>query len=586
MSTIPHVDEMSNNKQSTATPLTAAPSHEKTMARISEGMKRLGDLPIFSTTINKIRRMSSDPDSDAMSVAKEVLKDANLSSKLLRLGNSAFYNRGVGKISVISRAVIVLGFDTVKNLTLTLKLIESFQDANPAVEMDKMLVKSYLAAGFVRDIADKCGVKDIEESYVCALLHNLGEITVAYVLPDEYLCIAELVREEGLSRAQAEHTVLGTSIARISQDLATSWEFPPAVVNTMAPSESKITRQVKDRVSFNSSITSLAHQLLHNLYTDAGDNDQLSDTLEMISKVTGLNDGMVENYLSESFRMSCSLATEYGLKKKLLQPKFSSGEGTLRNKWARQFSYYASMDEQSVAANPAEPPAASLSATSAMPTPVSASSPNRAAVGDTPAASPTATVSPQPPAAVQLDVPQATSPDEAAAPHVNPILQLQIIQEITALITRSARLSEVFIKVLDGINRGAGFERVLLCLVTPDRNHYVGRLAAGSDRDALKQYFSFPINPSSDLFSKTLMEGGELLVSDAADSMRRNLLPSDFVEMTKALGFVVASLRYQEKAVGFFYADCAISGRSIDEADERNLLQFVTQARLALRLCT
>ena len=191
-----------------------------------------------------------------------------------------------------------------------------------------------------------------------------------------------------------------------------------------------------------------------------------------------------------------------------------------------------------------------------------------------------------PPAAVQLDVPQATSPDEAAAPHVNPILQLQIIQEITALITRSARLSEVFIKVLDGINRGAGFERVLLCLVTPDRNHYVGRLAAGSDRDALKQYFSFPINPSSDLFSKTLMEGGELLVSDAADSMRRNLLPSDFVEMTKALGFVVASLRYQEKAVGFFYADCAISGRSIDEADERNLLQFVTQARLALRLCT
>ena len=575
MSSIPQVDEMSNKQQSAATPLTATPSHETTMARISAGMKRLGDLPIFSTTINKIRRMSSDPDSDAMSVAKEVLKDANLSGKLLRLGNSAFYNRGVGKISVISRAVIVLGFDTVKNLTLTLKLIESFQDANPSVDMGKMLVKSYLAAGFVRDIADKCGVKDIEESYVCALLHNLGEITVAYVLPDEYLRILELVRVKGLRRAQAEQTVLGTSIARISQELATSWEFPPSVVNTMAPSPSKITSPAKDRVSFNGSITSLAHQLLDNLYNDAEDNDQLSDTLETISKVTGLNDGMVENYLSESFHMSCSLASEYGLNKKLLQPRLSSGEGTLRNKWARQFSYYASMDEQPAVANPNEAP------------PSASSSPAyRGLVGNATASSSTATESPQTIAAIQPDVPPAASLDESPATHVNPLLQLQIIQEITDLITKSARLSEVFIKVLDGINRGAGFERALLCLVTPDRRHYVARLAAGRDHDALKQYFSFPINPSGDLFSKILMEGGELQVSDAAESMRRNLLPSDFVEMTKALSFVVASLRYQEKAVGFFYADCAISGRSIDETDERNLLQFVTQARLALRLCT
>jgi len=573
VSTIPHVDEMSNKQQSAPTPLTATPSHEKTMARISEGMKRLGDLPIFSTTINKIRRMSSDPDSDAMSVAKEVLKDANLSGKLLRLGNSAYYNRGVGKISVISRAVIVLGFDTVKNLTLTLKLIESFQDANPSVEMGKMLVKSYLAAGFVRDIADKCGVKDIEESYVCALLHSLGEITVAYVLPDEYLRILELVRVKGHSRAQAEQTVLGTSIVRISQELANSWEFPPSVVNTMAPSPSKITRPARDHVSFNSSITSLTHQLLDNLYNDAGDNDQMSDTLELISKVTGLNDGMVENYLSESFRMSCSLASEYGLNKKLLQPQLSSGEGTMRNKWARQFSYYASMDEQSAAANPSEStPSANLSAKDVNPAADSSPPSNRTLVGDTPALSPTATSSPQ--------------PDKAAPSHANPMLQLQIIQEITGLITRSARLSEVFIKVLDGINRGAGFERVLLCLVTPDRRHYVGRLAAGQDGDALKQYFSFPINPSNDLFSKTIMEGGELLISDPEDSMRRNLLPPDFVETTKAHSFVVASLRYQEKAVGFFYADCAVSGRSIDEADERNLLQFVTQARLALRLCT
>ena len=571
---------MSTSNQSAATQPIDTPSHEKTMAKISEGMARLGDLPIFSTTINKIRTMSSDPDSDAMSVAKEVLKDANLSTKLLRLGNSAHYNRGVGKIAVVSRAVIVLGFDTVKNLTLTLKLIESFQNTNPNIDMSKMLVKSYLAAGFVRDIADKCGVKDIEESYVCALLHNLGEITVAYVLPDEYLQILALVEDEGLSRSQAEQTVLGTSISRISQDLASSWEFPPSVVNTMVPSPSKISRPAKDRVSFNSSITSLTHQLLDNLYADGGDEDQLTDTLEMISKATGLNDGMVENYLNESFRTSCGLAMEYGLSKKLLQPRLGNGDGTLRNKWARQFSYYASMDDHSTAANPAaQAPSATVQPDGFAATNMSLANQPLGTYGS-------GTAAPRHATPIPVDVAQTTMLDAAAATHVDPQLQLQIIQEITDLMSKSARLSEVFVKVLDGINRGAGFERVLLCLVTPDRRHYVGRLAAGSDRDALRQYFSFPINPHADLFSKTLTEGGELLVSDVADDKWRNLLPVDFVETTTANCFTVAALRYQEKAVGFFYADCAISGRPIDETDQRNLLQFVTQARLALRLCT
>lgn len=559
-----------------------APSHAQTMARISEGMKRLGDLPIFSTSINKIRRISSDPGSDAMAVAKEVLKDANLSTKLLRLGNSACYNRGVGKISVISRAVIVLGFETVRNLTLTLKLIESFQNANSSVAMSKMLVKSYLAAAFVRDIADKCGVKDIEESYVCALLHNLGEITVAYVMPDEHLRISELVNQEELSQAAAEQAVLGTTIARISQELATSWEFPATVVSTMDPPPSKITGPIKDGVSFNRSITSLAHRLVDNLYTETGDGDQLTNTLEMISKATGLTGGLVENYLSESFRMSCTLATEYGIRKELLKPQLGNGEGTLRNKWARQFSYYASMDEQAAttATTGATPstrnsePSASSTAPANRPLSVSAASmENVAPVPGETALSP-------------LETSQPSGIAEVATTHHNAQLQLQIIQEITELITKSARLSEVFVKVLDGLHRGAGFERVLLCLVTPDRKNYVGRLAAGAHRDTLKEYFAFPVNPSSDLFSKTLRDGGELLVTDVVNSAWRNLLPADFVEVTKASSFIIAALRYQEKAVGFFYADCAVSGRPIEEADQRNLLQFVTQARLALRLCT
>lgn len=63
------------------------------------------------------------------------------------------------------------------------------------------------------------------------------------------------------------------------------------------------------------------------------------------------------------------------------------------------------------------------------------------------------------------------------------------------------------------------------------------------------------------------MEGGAELADSINKGVRRNLLPAGSVETIKVDSFIVAGLRYQEKPVGFFYADCALSGRRRDEGD-------------------
>jgi len=111
--------------------------HSATVIQLLEHAEKKGDLPIFNTSLNKVRSISSDPDSHAMELAQTIMKDANLSVKLLRIANSPFYNRGMGKIASVSRAVILLGFDSIKNLCMTLKLIESFTDDQPKVALKK-----------------------------------------------------------------------------------------------------------------------------------------------------------------------------------------------------------------------------------------------------------------------------------------------------------------------------------------------------------------------------------------------------------------------------------------------------------------
>ncbi len=548
-------------------------SHATTMARIKSGMDRLGDLPIFSTSINKVRRASSDPQADAMAVAQEVLKDANLSTKLLRLANSAYYNRGLGKISVVSRAVIMLGFETVRNLTLTLKLIESFQNSNSALDMSRMLVRSYIAAGLVRDLASKCGIKDIEESYVCALLNNLGEIIVAYVLPQDYIRIQDLQMQAGITPAHAEHTVLGSRFDAISQDLAKTWEFPPLVVSSMSRAPMTINGASHDRLLLNRALSCLSNELVDTLYvTKSNATDCFSESLRNLATVTGLNHGLIENSFNDSFRMSCALAHDYGLDKSLLKPVLGQGEDNARDKWARQLSYYASAsNDTAVAQSSASKPGG----TAALNTPQTSDTQSKER-GHAEVTAPTMAVPPV----------TAASDSPPAAVFHNAQLQLSLIQEITTAITQGVRLNQVFVKVLEGIQRGAGFDRALLCLVTPDRRNYVARLAVGASREQMKEYFSLPINPKRDYFSTVLLEGGEFLIEDIEDPVTAALLPEGFSRVAAIKSFVVAALSFDGKPVGFFYADRPVSGQNIEADDLRNMLNFVTQARLAMRLCT
>ena len=199
---------------------------QELLESILERLKEIGDLPIFSASVNRVQLVGSDPDSDAMGLAIEVLKDANLTTKVLKLANSSYYNRGVAKIGALSRAIVMLGFDTVKSTVLTMKMIESFQYEHRDIDMNSMLVNAYMSAGFVRELANECGIKDVESSYVCGLLHNLGEVVTAYTLPDKYMEMQELVSQKNLTWIEAQKKVLGIPLLKIGKRIIESWEFP------------------------------------------------------------------------------------------------------------------------------------------------------------------------------------------------------------------------------------------------------------------------------------------------------------------------------------------------------------------------
>lgn len=496
---------------------------QQTLQRVRQRLEETGDLPIFSASVNRVQMVGSDPDADAMALAVEILKDASLTTKLLRLANSPAYNRGSGKIANLSRAVVVLGFETVRNAVLTLKLIDGFQQ-QAGTDMTGLLVSAYLSAGFVRGIAARCEARDIEQSYICGLLHNLGELVVAHTLAQEYRQIASLQQDQGLSRTAAAQRILGANLHGLGQAVAQEWEFPQAVVQTLAehrPGD----RAPRNQTELTGLLASLAGEVMDLLYAErpAGEQD-LSRLLFDISRAAGIPREQVDEALEQAFRQCCDMAQSYGLDRRHLLPRLRAGGDETLEKLAGRFSFYV---RQEVAA------------------PVSA----------------------QP----------ATNPGD-------PALLLDTLYELTELMAQKTSINTLLACVLEGLRRGAGFDRALLLLLRPDHRSYAGRLASGEGAEALMQACDFPVDPDHDLFSQVILDGGELCVPDLASSEHAERLPSGFREASGTNGFILAALHGRSRPVGLFYADRALSGAPFDDTARRNFQQLVSQARIALQM--
>jgi len=90
-------------------------------------ISKIDDFPTLPTIYTKLNEVTSDPKSTANDVANIIAQDQASATKVLRLVNSPSYGFK-RNISTISQAVVLLGFDEIKNIVLTITIIDTFKD--------------------------------------------------------------------------------------------------------------------------------------------------------------------------------------------------------------------------------------------------------------------------------------------------------------------------------------------------------------------------------------------------------------------------------------------------------------------------
>ncbi|MDF2182163.1 HDOD domain-containing protein [Neptuniibacter sp. CAU 1671] len=499
-----------------------------TLNRIQQNLGSLGDLPVFSNTLLRIKQISSSDESDAMGLAMVIMKDPNLTARLLTLANSSTYHRGSGPIRVISRAVVLLGFNQIKNLSMTLKLVEQFQSAHPDLDVPELMARAVLSANLARELAVQSRRRvDAEEAYISALLQNIGEIIVACTLPDTYRNMLGK-RAMGESWPKVQEEVLGSSFSHLGQELAISWGYNSEVMTRLR--SEKFDARLSS-VDATAALSRISGHVLQHLFAPDDADKSFNELISQVAEITDLPLDEVTGVVVHSFKKVTKVCRDIGLSQKHLMPAYAETGEPDRDDLIRQVSFLVHSEVESESS--------------------------------------------QQQVNFQLhNVMQENDRNKQV---------LEYLRRFAQCMAAGDQLHEVLKLFVDSVNACSGFDRVIIGLMDPQGTRLSVKLLAGKQIEPLQTYFQREKNGGADdLFFRVIMRQHTFLVEDAMEGGWQQRLPENFKAQVNCRGFVLEPLSRGKRAVGMLYADYLHDREAISAEDFECFMQMAGQVRLAL----
>ena len=203
-----------------------------TGARIHATVTRVDDLPTLPDIYTDVAEVV-DAEGSAQHLERIIVRDPALTSKLLRMANSAFFGMS-GEITTVAHAVSVLGFQTLKQVVLTTSVLDAFDRIEGGIDPREAWEHSLATAVAAKQVAQRVKLQKSAEYFVAGLLHDIGVLVEMKYHPEEFKDVLRLRAEQGLSLSDAERRVLGQGHETTGYELCRRWKLPMHLATVVA----------------------------------------------------------------------------------------------------------------------------------------------------------------------------------------------------------------------------------------------------------------------------------------------------------------------------------------------------------------
>ncbi|MBA3595969.1 MAG: HDOD domain-containing protein [Methylibium sp.] len=529
-------------------------------------MRHKTDFPALSDSVARIQRVAASENESLSSLAGEILKDVALTHKLLRLVNTAHYSQAGGSISTVSRAVALMGFAGVRNLALSLVLVEHMNDKLHAQQIKQEFLRALLAGTLAEELCPRSMSQPgaVEEAFLGAMLRNLGRLLAEFYFPEEAEQVRRLVQPGAVPardnpkvpvpEARASQSVLGLSYEELGLGVARHWGLPETLQRCMQGDGGVPPGQPPQA----------AAERLRWVATAAND---MADTL-------------LQHEPEEGARRLAEVGARYA---RVLGVPAPDILGAVARSRVRLTELASGLE---IVLRPGAPAERLMAPRDAARTPTPAVGSTGHAPADAPDTISDVALGPSG-CESTLVLAVAQGRDRAAAADPAGVLAAGI-QDITNSMVEDVKLGEVLRMILETMYRALGFRRVLFCLRDAKSGALVGRFMLGEGDESLRAAFRVGTRPvpdaPADLFSAVCVKGADTLIADATTASMRARLPAWYTASVDAPAFLLLPLLVKGAPVGLIYADKAEAGAIVLSEKELSLLRTLrNQAVMAFR---
>jgi HD-like signal output (HDOD) protein len=495
------------------------------LTQIRDALREDQALPALGQSVAMVTKMASGESDTVEQLAQAILADASLTQRLLRLANSPLYRtRDAAPVTTVSRALVLLGFDQIRTLALSMmlmdRLVENAQSRSVMRDFGQALGASAVARCTLQRRWPACA----EEGAIGAMFRNVGRLIAAIHVPDAVSAV-RAETGDGTTEAAAARRIIGRNFEELALEVVGSWGLPVRIEHALQPCATRPLppRSSLDWVQVASAFGDDAGRLerrhgpqarertvsaLHRRFGDALDMD---------------NEAIVE-VLEQARRDTEKLAQGLGL-----------------------------------AAMLGEAPAADMAAALA-----------GASLGEGDAGDPEGGRS-------TLIAPRGDAPAEQRL--------LTSVSKVSQALAESRGIGRGVQVAAEVLREVLGATRVVYLARDDAAAAYRPRAAAGCVLADLRARVAMPVQFAPDLFHAALARGADLHIADiGAESVRGRLPAWQTLAFPKARGFLVLPVMVDGRPMGFFYADREVANAPPPDASQAEAIRLLrSQIVLALR---
>lgn len=559
-------------------------AREQALSRLLTRISSHADFPSLKESISSIQQIVRSEQAHMRALTEGVLKDVALTTKLLRLINSACYRAvGAGTISSVQRALSLMGFQTVGMIAASLILFERLPKGIDGVRVRADFSHALLAGLLAKEMCHSG--RHLEHSYLTAVFMNLGRMLVSLHFPEAAQAMEETLRDalraaghgsEGprahAQRMRISQQTLGLSTEDLGDEVAQLWGWPEDLrgqLRRLYPTSADQPAAEDDYLRILATGASDLSSQLHRLKAESSIDDEaalqracLARFHRALGTPLSLDEAALVLAVDRALEQWIALATMLGL------------DAALGRERARQRPAATTGDSEQ----------ASASGGQRDPSPPPDAAPRVAAYGPVdgvPRARTSPVAAPGADGLLSMDAPAAASAHRVSV-HLESLSQ--VVARASEQALSSATWDEVAQNIIDDLRAALLLQRVVMCLRTPAGALH-GRYASGAGVQSVLGHFQVPLGRSQDLFSVLCALGKDTLISDTRQPNIEARLPSWFRQHCDAATFLLLPLKPQAQIVGLLYADRRTAGSlQLDERLLSMLSVMRNQVLLAMKL--